>query len=226
MNAAVIGTGKMGGALAAALTARGHAVTARIGADGEIAAASGADIAFEFTAPDAAAANVTRLLELGIPTICGTTGWDSDAAVGLANRRGVPLLVAANFSIGAFVLRELALSAAARLLGFPEFQPGIFERHHAAKKDTPSGTARALADVVDRARPGRPATAIAALRQGEQPGEHQLIFDGPEESLELVHRVRSCAVFAAGAVRAGEWLLAAKPRGAVTFEQFIAGSLS
>ncbi len=199
---------------------------ARIERGGDLSSIAGTQIAFEFTSPASAEANVTRLIEMCIPTVCGTTGWDTAAAVALANRAGVPLLIAANFSIGAFVMRELAQAAALRLRGFPEFEPGLLERHHREKKDTPSGTARSLAAAIDAARPGLPPVAIASLRQGEQPGEHQLIFDGPEESLELTHRVRSRAVFALGAVRAGEWLLAEKPKGAVSFADFIAGSQS
>lgn len=226
MNAALIGQGKMGRAIELALLTRGHCVTAKIERGGDLSSITGAEIAFEFTSPASAEANVTRLMELAIPTVCGTTGWDSGAAVALANRAGVPLLIAANFSIGAFVMRELAQAAALRLRSFPEFEPAILERHHREKKDTPSGTARGLAATIDAARPGLTPVAIASLRQGEQPGEHQLIFDGPEESLELTHRVRSRDVFALGAVRAGEWLLAAKPRGSVTFQDFIAGSRS
>jgi 4-hydroxy-tetrahydrodipicolinate reductase len=223
MNAALVGTGKMGRAIEAALRARGHQVTARIGRDGDWPSAAGAQIAFEFTAPASAAENVARLITLGIPMVCGTTGWDSAPAKAEAKRTGVPLLIAENFSVGAFVMRELTRIAAERLRRFPEFEPGIVERHHREKKDSPSGTARALAGIVDRLRPGLTPVAIASLRQGEQPGDHQLIFEGPEESLEIIHRVRSRGVFAEGAVRAGEWLLAARPRGAVTFEDFIAG---
>ena len=210
MRAALIGTGKMGRAIATALLARGHQVTAEIPRGADLSSAAGADIAFEFTAPASAEANVMRLIELGIPVVCGSTGWDSGAAVALANLAGVPLLIAANFSIGAFVMRELAQAAAQRLRGFPEFEPALLERHHRGKVDAPSGTARALALVIDAQRPGQPPVVIASLRQGEQPGEHLLIYDGPEESLELVHRVRSRAVFATGAVRAGEWLLRRK----------------
>ncbi len=107
------------------------------------------------------------------------------------------------------------------LAAFPEFEPGVFERHHSAKKDAPSGTAKLLASAVEAARPGRAKVPVVALRQGGQPGEHTLFFDGESESLEIAHRARSRAIFAAGAVAAAEWLLASGRTGSVTFEEFL-----
>jgi 4-hydroxy-tetrahydrodipicolinate reductase len=223
LRAVIVGRGAMGGAVEAAWLARGHQVAQRLG-HGDSLGDEAVAVAFEFTRPEAAAGRVTELLERGIPTVCGTTGWDPAPARELAAQRGVPLLVAANFSIGIAVLRRLVAEAARRLAPFSEFEPGIVERHHNRKKDSPSGTAKLLAAAICEARGGEP-PPVVALRQGGQPGEHAVFFEGADEVLELTHRVRSRKVFALGAVAAGEWLAAERPPGPVTFEEFLAQRL-
>ena len=213
----------MGEAIAELWAGRGHEVARRVGRDDALASgedAAGVDVAFENTHPESAPARVLELVRLGIPTVCGTTGWDPTPARELAAQHGVPLLVAANFSIGIAVMRRLVAEAALALAPFAEFEPGIVERHHAKKKDAPSGTAKMLASAVAAARGGS-APPVVSLRHGGVPGEHTVIFEGADEALELSHRVRTRKVFAIGAVAAGEWLAAERPPGPVTFEQFL-----
>jgi 4-hydroxy-tetrahydrodipicolinate reductase len=181
---------------------------------------SAVDVAFEFTTPASAEGLVRFLLSKRILVVSGTTGWDTASAVRFAREQKVPFLHSPNFSIGVAVMKRLAAQAAAMLAAFPEFEPGVFERHHSAKKDAPSGTAKLLAAAVEAARRGSP-VPVAALRQGGQPGEHLLVFEGESESLEIVHRARSRAIFAAGAVAAAEWLLECGRTGPVTFEEFL-----
>jgi 4-hydroxy-tetrahydrodipicolinate reductase len=218
MRAALVGYGRMGRAIEEVLGERGHAVVARIGRGGDLREARRADVAFEFSTPESAGNNVAGLIGGGIPTVCGTTGWEPEAARRASEAARVPLLVAPNFSIGVAVLKRLVEEASRLLAPFPEFEAGIFERHHSRKADVPSGTARLLAAAASGAGPG--GTRVASLRQGGQPGEHQVYFEGPEESLELVHRARSRRLFAAGAVRAAEWILQTKPTGFLTFDDF------
>lgn len=223
MRALIVGAGAMGEAIAELWTARGHEVARRVGRDDALArveGASGVDVAFENTHPESAPGRVLELVRLGIPTVCGTTGWDSAPACELAAQKGVPLLVAANFSIGIAVMRRLVAEAALALAPFAEFEPGIVERHHSRKKDAPSGTAKMLAAAVAEARGGS-APPVVSLRHGGVPGEHVVIFEGADEALELSHRVRTRKVFAAGEVAAGEWLATERPPGPVTFEQFL-----
>lgn len=221
MRVWIVGTGKMGTAVEAVLAARGHDVTARVGPlDALEAVERGTvDLAFEFTMPEAAPVRVRELLRRGVPTVSGTTGWDVEPARVLARDRRVPFLWAPNFSLGVAALQEAVAWAARTLAAFPEFEPGIVERHHGAKRDAPSGTARLLAKAVESARPG--AVPIVSLRHGGQPGEHVVVFEGPDESVELVHRARSRAIFASGAVRAAEWLLTSGLRGPATFDEFL-----
>jgi 4-hydroxy-tetrahydrodipicolinate reductase len=239
MRALLVGHGKMGKAVEAVLLERGHDVVGRIeerdrpgdffesesgvespaGPSGR-GVAAGAEIAFEFTTPASAAGLVSYLLSRKIPVVSGTTGWDVASAVRMAREQRTPFLHAPNFSIGVAVMKRLAVRAAELLAPFPAFEPGILERHHAAKKDAPSGTAKLLAAAVESSRPGA-AVPVVALRQGGQPGEHVLFFEGADETLELVHRARSRTIFAAGAVAAAEWLLASGRPGPATFDEFL-----
>ena len=262
MRALIVGYGKMGKAVEAALGARGHAVAGKIdegdrpedffkgdrpgillegesggsrgssGSGTTVAARKGrrrifpsknpsaVDIAFEFTTPASAGRLVVFLLSKRIPVVSGTTGWDTAPAVRVAREQKIPFLHSPNFSIGVAVMKRLATQAAALFSPFSSFEPGILERHHAAKKDAPSGTAKLLASAVESARAGA-RVPVVALRQGGQPGEHVLYFEGESESLEIVHRARSRAIFAAGAVAAAEWLLGSGRRGPATFEEFL-----
>lgn len=216
MRALLVGTGRMGRAIETALVARGHAVAGTVSRGGFPPALPEIDIAFEFTTPAAAPGCVTELLRRGIPTVSGSTGWDEAPARALAGERRVSFLHAANFSIGVAVLRRALVHVARDLAAFPEFEAGLLERHHRAKKDAPSGTAKLLAKALGEER----AVPIVALRQGGQPGEHTVFFEGESETLELVHRARSRALFAEGAVRAGEWLFRERPPGPVSFDDF------
>lgn len=219
LEAWIVGYGRMGRAIEEEWEGRGHSVGARLDEGDRWPEGAGADVAFEFTAPGAAAGNVARLLERGIPTVCGTTGWDPGPAREEADRAGVPLLVAPNFSVGIAALRGALEAAAARLAGVPGYDPAVVERHHRAKQDAPSGTAALLADRI-RDVLGEP-PEVVSLRQADQPGEHRVIIEGPEEEVELTHRARSRHPFVAGAVEAAQWLAADAPAGDVRFEEFL-----
>jgi 4-hydroxy-tetrahydrodipicolinate reductase len=224
MRIALVGLGKMGRAIETVADERGHEVTARVDLGGaplaEVVEAARPHVAFEFTQPTAARANVATLLRLRVPVVCGTTGWDPKDLEPLTRETGTPLLAAANFSIGVAVLRRIVRAAAVALRGFPVFEPGLVERHHSAKIDAPSGTANVLADIIARAS-GRDSVPVVALRQGGQPGEHTVIFEGPAESLAITHQARSREVFATGAMRAAEWLVQARPAGLLDFDTFL-----
>lgn len=223
MKALIVGPGKMGRAVEAVLLVRGHGVRARFGRRDDLEALEPdvVDVAFEFTAPEAAPKTVAALLMHRVPVVSGTTGWDVAAARRLAEERRVPFLHSPNFSIGVAALRRAAMVLGAALARFPEFEPAIVERHHAAKKDAPSGTAKAIADSVRVGRRAGEEIPIVSLRHGGQPGEHVLLFEGPDESVELVHRARSRSIFALGAVQAAEWLVTSGLKGPVTFDDFL-----
>jgi 4-hydroxy-tetrahydrodipicolinate reductase len=186
------------------------------------------DVAIDFTTPAATAMHAALAAELGRPIVIGTTGLsgDQEKAVRRAAEQ-VPVVWAANTSLGINLLFGLVEQVAARL--GPEWDIEILEMHHRGKVDAPSGTALALGrvaaaargaafeEVAQRGRDGitgpRPAGAIgfAALRGGDNIGEHHVIFAGIGERLELVHRATNRAIYAKGAVRAARWLVGRPP---------------
>jgi 4-hydroxy-tetrahydrodipicolinate reductase len=214
---AIIGDGKMGQAIRQLATEKGWNVAAMLGerenASGVGITASSlgnADVAVEFTQPDAAVANVTASLRAGVPVVVGTTGWyDSLAEVTrVATETGTGLLWSPNFSLGVNVLIELARYAGTLMQPLEGFDAHIVETHHSRKKDAPSGTAiaigKAASDALDRPIP------TTSVRTGSVPGTHELIFDGAFEQLTLTHLARDRRVFAEGALQAASWLIGKK----------------
>jgi 4-hydroxy-tetrahydrodipicolinate reductase len=214
MRIVIVGNGRMGRAVAALARERGHAVHAIIGAaeneGGRALTAerlAGVEVAVEFTRPEAAAKNVSRLIEAGIPTVSGTTGWDAELppVAALVKRRGGAMLHAANFSIGVQLFLRAARELGRQFAGRDGFDAFILEEHHAAKRDAPSGTARLLQGRLREVDPGRE-FSIASVRAGATPGTHIVGYDGRFERIELSHVARSREGFAAGALAAAEWL--------------------
>jgi 4-hydroxy-tetrahydrodipicolinate reductase len=214
MRIAIVGNGKMGQAVARLAEQRGHTIHVVISgaenASGRVLTPDrlgGADVAVEFTRPDAAAANLERLIRAGIPTVTGTTGWRDELpriAALVAERNGA-LLHAANFSLGVHLFLRAARELARGFAGRPEFDACILEEHHAAKVDAPSGTARELQARARQGDPGRP-YPITSVRVGATPGTHVVAYDGAYERVTLSHEARSRDGFAAGALAAAEWL--------------------
>lgn len=222
---AIVGPGRMGRAVAAVARERGHAVAAELRA-GELtpAAVAAADVAIEFTTPDAAPDNLVRLAELGTPTVCGTTGWYDrldEVRASFERHRGA-LIYAPNFSLGVQLLMRLARAAGRLAAARPEFDAWIVETHHRHKQDAPSGTARALRDALRAVDPARP-YPVTSVRGGEVPGTHAVHFDAAGESLALTHTARDRSIFARGAVAAAEWLLAEPRAGVFEFDRVILG---
>ena len=186
------------------------------------------DVAIEFSTPAATAEHARLAAGLGKPLVIGTTGLhgDEEQAVRDAAKR-VPIVWAANTSLGINLLIGLAEQVATRL--GPDWDIEIMEMHHRGKVDAPSGTALALGRAAAagrsvafeenavRGRDGitgaRPSGAIgfAALRGGDNIGEHHVMFAGIGERLELVHRATNRAIYAKGAVRAAGWVVTQKP---------------
>lgn len=210
----IVGNGKMGQAVAALARARGHTIHAvidsRDNAGGKALTrerVAGADVAVEFTRPDAAVRNLERLVELGIPTVTGTTGWTEAVPriSALVEERGGALLHAPNFSVGVHLFLQAARELARRFRGRPEFTDAILEEHHASKLDAPSGTALLLQRQVAQEDPGRK-FPITSVREGTVAGTHTLSYEGSHETVTLSHLARSRETFAAGALAAAEWL--------------------
>ncbi len=220
----------MGRAIDALARERGWDVVAMIGMRGNEGgkgirrdSLGGADVAVEFTEPSAALANVTACLRAKCPVVVGTTGWHESlpAVEKTAKDTGTPLLWASNFSTGVNVFLEIVRRAGELMKANTRFDAHIVETHHTKKKDTPSGTAIAIERAVS-ATLGRN-VSITSVRTGSVPGTHELTFDADFEQIALTHTARDRRVFAEGALRAAEWLVASKRAGGVYTMQDVLG---
>jgi 4-hydroxy-tetrahydrodipicolinate reductase len=229
MKIAVIGHGNMGKAVAALAKARGHTIQTVVNRVENAAGRAltperlkGAEVAIEFTRPDAVVQNLERLMELGVPTVTGTTGWTEalPRIIRVVELRRGALLYAANFSVGMHLFLRAARELARGFRGRPEFAVSIVEEHHAAKIDAPSGTALLLQRQLWSEEPGR-RFPITSVRAGTTPGTHTLTYEGLHETVAMSHIAKSREVFAAGALAAAEWLPGHS--GVFTFEQMLFG---
>ena len=186
-----------------------------------------AELAIDFSRPDSTLALAAAAAPRGLPLVIATTGFSpaDQARIEQAASR-VPIVMAANFSLGVNVLLELVAEAARRLEGY---QIDVLELHHDRKVDAPSGTALRLARAAAEARgqdleqaavyhregitgPRDPhAIGLQALRLGDSVGEHTVYLAGPGERLELSHRALSRDNFAAGALTAARWIRGRDP---------------
>ena len=184
-------------------------------------------VVVDFSLPEATDANIDRCLEAGVPLVLGTTGIGEETIAKLRKAaKEIPIVSAANFSVGITLLLKLA-ALATRALG-QGWDAELVELHHRHKRDAPSGTALRIAKavaqasgrtkddfVMGRAGNGEPRSereiGLAALRGGGSIGEHILMLMGDGERIELVHRARDRAIFAHGALRAARWVLHQKP---------------
>ncbi len=185
--------GKVGRAIVARLEAAGHEVRGiELGDEPDV---QGCDAVVDFTTPEAAPANVRSALEQGVSCVVGTTGWDSGELGALAAERGLRLFVAPNFSIGAVLMMRFAGEAAAH---FPRAE--IVELHNEAKKDAPSGTAKATADLIG----GSP--AIHSVRLPGLVAHQEVIFGSEGQLLTIRHDTTGRESFADGVLLALEKL--------------------
>ncbi len=229
MRLALVGYGRMGQMVDEVARARGHEIVARLDLEDNRNASglrpdrlAGADVAIEFSEPEAAPANLEALASCRVDAVAGTTGWYEQlpAVCKAVEEAGTGLIYAPNFSLGVQALFQLVRQAAALFERLEDYDPYILEAHHRHKLDQPSGTARQLADLLlaelTRKRrwaslPGEegadPTTLqVAAVRAGEIPGLHRVVFEGPDDSIELRHEARNRQGFARGAVAAAEWI--------------------
>ena len=141
----------------------------------------------------------------------GTTGLtDAQRAEIIQAAKTVPIVLSPNMSVGVTLLFELAQIASQRLGGAYDVE--VVEAHHKAKLDSPSGTAKRLAEVVAEGRRQPTETIpVHAIRAGDVVGDHTVIFAGPSERLELTHRAQSRDVFALGALRAAQFVVTQRP---------------
>ena len=217
MNIALIGYGTMGKMVEAKAVECGHSIVTVINEhhsnlDAAVLQDSlrAADVAIDFTAADAVKRNISACMAAGVPLVEGTTGWnqDLDEIRRIVAENDGAFVYGANFSIGVNLFYRVVDHAAKLLAKFPEYEAFIEEQHHSAKKDSPSGTALKLEEIV--AEHLSSDFSVSSTRAGHIPGTHRVGFDGPADQIILQHTARSREGFALGAVTAAEWIVGKK----------------
>jgi 4-hydroxy-tetrahydrodipicolinate reductase len=217
MKIALIGYGAMGQLVGKLAVDQGHQIALTLDLDAANRAVEDlatalrtCDVAIDFSLAAAVPKNVESCARAGVPLVVGTTGWQSQ----LKDVRRVveqydgALIYGANFSIGVQLFYRIAARAAELFRNVDSYDPFIEEAHHKRKRDAPSGTAVQLHQIVsakiDRDVP------VSSTRAGYIPGTHRLGFDSSADQITITHEARSREGFAAGALRAAEWIVGHK----------------
>ncbi|HEY6347791.1 MAG TPA: dihydrodipicolinate reductase C-terminal domain-containing protein [Candidatus Angelobacter sp.] len=210
MKLLVLGRGKTGALVAEVATERGHEVRSLASQENQDGRALTpellklVDVAIDFTTPHAVIANIIRCAEAGVPIVVGTTGWYQhlEKVRELVRERKAAFLFGSNFSVGVNLFFK-AIQAVAPAMS-KGYKANIVEKHHAQKKDKPSGTAATIQKTL-QGNSGK-TVEIASLREGDTVGMHLVVLDSPNDTILLTHDAKSRLGFAEGAVRAAEWI--------------------
>jgi 4-hydroxy-tetrahydrodipicolinate reductase len=212
----------MGKTIEEIAVANGHTIGLKIDLDNaaDLCAqkVEGIDVAIEFTGPHSAFENVMQCLSLGLPVVCGSTGWIEklDEAKTFCKAKNGTLIYASNFSIGVNLFFEINKTLAALMSKHPSYEVSLHEIHHTQKKDAPSGTAITLAEQVLEAIPNKKkwvneASSVASDlvilsdRIDPAPGTHTTKYASAIDSIEITHTAHNRKGFAGGALLAAEF---------------------
>lgn len=218
MKIALVGYGKMGKIIDEIATQRNHEIVARLSETPTAESLNSADVAIEFSQPEAAFQNIKVCLENKIPVVCGTTGWlaKKTQAEELAVENNTAFLYGSNFSLGVNIFFALNEKLASMMKSFPEYSVQLEEIHHTQKKDAPSGTAITLAEGIIRNSEKFNAwkleetkgdqLGIFAIREDAVPGTHSVFYRSEVDEIEIKHTAFNRKGFALGAVIAAEWI--------------------
>jgi 4-hydroxy-tetrahydrodipicolinate reductase len=218
MKIALLGYGKMGKIVAQMAIQRGHEIVYKSSASTQSGNFKEAQIAIEFSTPQAAVDNITKCFKAKIPVVCGTTGWLDQKNIieeACQNSTG-SFIYASNFSIGVNLFFNLNEYVAKLMRPWSDYKVGIEEIHHTEKKDAPSGTAITLAqDILPHTNKNTwslnhtaPDTiGINSKREVDVKGTHSVSFTSKIDTITIKHEAHSREGFAMGAVIAAEFLL-------------------
>jgi 4-hydroxy-tetrahydrodipicolinate reductase len=222
MKIALIGYGKMGKMIEKIALSRGNEIVSIIDIDNQqdfnSPAFASADVAIEFTAPQAAFGNYLKAWEKGVKVVSGYTGWmkeHGDEVRRMCGEEGKTLFWASNFSIGVAIFSAVNKYLAKIMNQFPQYDVEMEETHHVHKLDHPSGTAITLAEGIlenlDRKESWAEDTTdpkllrIDHIRRGEVAGIHTVRYDSEADIISITHDAHSRQGFALGAVLAAEY---------------------
>jgi len=229
MKIALIGYGKMGRAIEEIALKAGHSIVCKISNPDFLASElTNADIAIEFTRPEAATSNILKCFDANIPVVVGTTGWynDFNKVSEILKEKNQALFYATNFSLGVNIFFELNKTLAQLMNPHVMYEPSLLEAHHLQKKDAPSGTAITLAEdllahldrkkewvnrEMNENKSDNPlALDLVSIREGEIPGTHTITYCSEIDEIVITHQAFNRMGFASGAVKAAEWMKAKK----------------
>lgn len=195
------------------------------------------DVLIDFTLPDALSDNLALCIKYNKPIVIGTTGLTTEQKAILDNAaKYIPVVFAANYSVGVNLMLNLVRQAAAVMADTADIE--ILEAHHRFKKDAPSGTAVAIGEAIaaeigrdlstcavygregDTGERDHNTIGFATVRAGDVVGEHTALFADIGERLEITHKASSRLTFAKGAVKAANWLMG-KPAGLYDMEDVL-----
>ena len=218
MKIALLGYGKMGKAIEKIAISRGHTIVLKVTEQTKKFNINLADIAIDFSAPNAAVKNISNCLKKGVPVISGTTGWlkDYDNIIALCEERDGAFIYASNFSLGVNIFFELNKNLAKMMKGLSQYKVTMEEIHHAQKLDAPSGTAITLAEnIIEHSSydgwelaPSNDVEKIPihAKREENVPGTHSINYESSIDRICITHKANNREGFALGAIIAAEWL--------------------
>ena len=219
----LIGYGQMGRVLEATARDRGHEIVFIIDAENREEMTPDllrqANVALEFTHPDAAFGNISSCLKAGVPVVSGTTGWlhRMGEVRELCEQHQCGLFHASNFSLGVNLFMALNERLAGLMNRYPQYKPRLEEIHHTRKADAPSGTAIALInqliEKIDRIDnwsreliPDPRQVPVTSIREGQVTGIHEIHFTSSEDTIMIRHEAFNRQGFAIGAVLAAEFM--------------------
>ena len=222
MKIALLGYGRMGKAIEQIALQHGHHIVLKINSANvdqlDHLDNYTIDVAIEFTGPHSAFENVMKCLSMGLPVVCGSTGWleKYDEVKTFCEVKHGTLIYASNFSIGVNLFFEINKTLAALMSKHPSYEVHLNEIHHTQKKDAPSGTAITLAEQVLEALPNKtkwvnePSSdasdlVITSERIDPAPGTHTTTYASAIDTIEITHTAHNRKGFAGGAVLAAEF---------------------
>ena len=218
MKIALLGYGRMGQAIEQIAISRGHDIVIKTSSNTGYNIKE-ADVAIDFSIPDAAFNNISNCLNNDVPVISGTTGWldKYNDAVSLCEKNKGAFIYASNFSLGVNIFFELNEILAKMMTKLDDYKVDIEEIHHTKKLDAPSGTAITLAEGVIKNHSQysnwkldestENILPITAKRIPDVPGTHIITYKNDIDTIKIEHEAHSRQGFALGAVIAAEWII-------------------
>ncbi|MXN92984.1 4-hydroxy-tetrahydrodipicolinate reductase [Flavobacterium sp. Sd200] len=217
MKIALLGYGKMGKVIENIALQRGHEIVLKKTGTDSFDGLENADVAIDFSIPDAAVGNISACLNTNIPVVSGTTGWLEryHEMAQLCEEKNGAFIYGSNFSLGVNIFFELNTYLAKMMANLKEYKVSMEEVHHTQKLDAPSGTAITLAkDIINHS--DYSGWAIGNAKEDEifidakriegVPGTHTVTYNSVVDAIEIKHTAHNREGFALGAVIAAEWL--------------------